>query len=203
MPFIVPIIGMVASGIGSVATAVGGAVSGAAGALTAGGSGAMGLASLGLSAASGLMQYQNSRASAEIASKTAEYNAKLQENATIQADMENREEARREKARGAKLLAAQRALIGGSGVTTAGSPLEVLGETAGLIELGALDASRAADASYRRGFAGARMSRWEGANTASGFRRQGTASLLSTGTGLISDYYSMKNSGVFAGGGGG
>ena len=177
MAFIVPIIGAVAGGIGSAVGAIGGA---------------SGLVSLGLTAASGVMQYQAQRGMAKTAEATANYNAKLQENAAIQGEMESREEARRERARAEAFKSSQRAAIGASGATFAGSPLEVLGETAGQIELGRLDASRAAELARRRGMNSAQMTRWEGGQLAKGYRKQAFGTLLSTGAGLAKDWKDLK-----------
>lgn len=214
MPFIVPIITTVASGIGSVVSAVGGAIgsvgsgvgsvlgAGGAAAGAGGGIGALGYASLGLSALSTVAQAKQQREMGKVAQQTAEYNAKVQENQAIQASMESQEQARRQKAINAKLLGTQRTGFASSGVVSSvGSPLEVLGETAGMIELEYLDANRAAERARSAGMARGAMTRFEGASTARGYKNQSYGTILSGASSLLSSYGGMKNAGVFAGGG--
>jgi len=167
---------------------------------------ALAVVSLLTTVASTAMQAKAQREQAKVAEQTAAYNSKLQENQAIQGDMEDREAIRRERAVNAKLKGEQRAAIGGSGVTAVGSPLEVLGETAGLMELNIMDSARAAEARRRSGFAQASMTRWEGANLAEGYRKQATGTILSGIGQVASDAYGFKKSGAFkfvsAGGGG-
>jgi hypothetical protein len=162
---------------------------------------ALAVVSLLSTVASVSMQAKAQRESARVAEKTAEYNAKSQENQAIQADMEDREAIRRERAVNATLKGEQRAAIGGSGVTAVGSPLEVLGETAGLMELNIMDSARAAEARRRSGFANAAMTRWEGSNIASGYRKQATGTILSGIGQAASSAYGLYNAGAFKGGG--
>lgn len=77
------------------------------------------------------------------AEKVAEFNAKVKENEALREDMENREELRRQQERNKKLMGMQRAKIAKAGVAESGSPLSVMAETAGLMELEMLDQRRA------------------------------------------------------------
>ena len=109
-------------------------------------------------------QYQSDLAyrQAEMASRAAQMQYDAQINNAAQFDQqaqrvenEARERARRMRAENERMLGAQRARYGKSGVTSAGSPLMVMAETAGLMELGVADELYKADlertAFFRRG----------------------------------------------------
>lgn len=147
--------------------------------------------------ASGVQQAKEQRRQAAITEKVAEYNAKVTENQAIQAEMEDREQSRRDRVMAHKILGESRAAIGASGVTTAGSPLEVLGETAGMLELQAQDASRASEAALRRGKAAATMTRYEGYNQATGLRNAAKGTILSTIGDTASSIYGFNKAGAF------
>ena len=107
----------------------------------------------------------------------ANYNARVQEAQAIQQDMENRENIRRERKAGQGFLSSQRQKLGASGVVIqTGSPLEVLGRTAGEIELRAQDAARAGRSNLQYGLSQAQMTKWEGKQAAT------AATLGATGT---------------------
>jgi len=77
----------------------------------------------------------------------ADYNYLLAENNAQLADMTGRENIRRLRMEGKKTLSTQQARYAKAGVVgDTGTPLEVMAETAGLIELNVLDKKRAADA---------------------------------------------------------
>lgn len=77
----------------------------------------------------------------------ADYNFLLSENQADLADMNGRENIRRLRMDGKKVLSTQGARYAKAGVVgDTGTPLEVMAETAGLIELSVLDKKRAADA---------------------------------------------------------
>ena len=77
----------------------------------------------------------------------ADYNFLLSENKADLADMTGRANIQRMRLTGKKTLATQGARYAKAGVVgDTGTPLEVMAETAGLIELGVLDEKRKADA---------------------------------------------------------
>lgn len=79
---------------------------------------------------------------AKTAKAAGEYNAKVAENAALQAEMDSRENIRRKRDDNRRMLAMQRGRYAKAGVTEAGTPLEVMAETAGLLELDALEMGR-------------------------------------------------------------
>ena len=134
-------------------------------------------------------QYQSGRAQ----KAAANYNARVQEAQAIQQDMENRENIRRERKSGQGLLSSQRQKLGASGVVIqAGSPLELLGRTAGELELRAQDAARAGRSNLQYGLSQAQMTKWEGKQAATA-ATLGSAGTLLQGTGqAISMYKAAK-----------
>lgn len=148
--------------------------------------GAMILMAVG-TAVSAYGQYQSGQAQ----KAAANYNARVQEAQAIQQDMENRENIRRERKAGQGLLSSQRQKLGASGVVIqTGSPLEVLGRTAGELELRAQDAARAGRSNLQYGLSQAQMTKWEGKQAAtaatigaSGTLLQGIGSAMSMGKG--------------------
>ena len=148
--------------------------------------GAMILMAVG-TAVSAYGQYQSGQAQ----KAAANYNARVQEAQAIQQDMENRENIRRERKAGQGLLSSQRQKLGASGVVIqTGSPLEVLGRTAGELELRAQDAARAGRSNLQYGLSQAQMTKWEGKQAAtaatigaSGTLLQGIGSAIAMGKG--------------------
>lgn len=82
-------------------------------------------------------------------------NAAVYDQQALRVEQEARERARRMREENERMLGAQRASYGKAGVTSAGSPLAVMAETAGLMELGVADELYKADmersAFYRKG----------------------------------------------------
>ena len=130
-------------------------------------------------------QYQSGQAQ----KAAANYNARVQEAQAIQQDMENRENIRRERKAGQGLLSSQRQKLGASGVVIqAGSPLELLGRTAGELELRAQDAARAGRSNLQYGLSQAQMTKWEGKQAATA-ATLGSAGTLLQGTGQAYGMY--------------
>jgi hypothetical protein len=88
------------------------------------------------------MAYQQAQGQAAI----FDYNARVAQNEAKRTEMEARERARRMRLENERALGAQRAAYGKAGVTSAGSPLMVMAETAGLGELAVSDELYKADA---------------------------------------------------------
>ena len=148
--------------------------------------GAMILMAVG-TAVSAYGQYQSGQAQ----KAAANYNARVQEAQAIQQDMENRENIRRERKAGQGFLSSQRQKLGDSGVVIqTGSPLEVLGRTAGELELRAQDAARAGRSNLQYGLSQAQMTKWEGKQAATA-ATLGSAGTLLQGTGQAISMYKM------------
>ena len=135
--------------------------------------------SLVVMAAGAGVSYYGSQQQAKATEKTAKYNAKVQENAAIQEDMEMREQIARNRSENKRLLASQRAGTAASGIELTGSPLEVLGANAANLELKNQDMGRAASLRLMQGQAQAKATVWEGNMTAAGIRTQAAGTLLS------------------------
>jgi hypothetical protein len=92
------------------------------------------------------MQNQMAAMQAEGQAKVFDYNAQVAQNEAQRTEMEARERARRMREENERALGAQRGAYAKSGVTSAGSPLMVMAETAGLGELAVADELYKADA---------------------------------------------------------
>ena len=137
------------------------------------------VASLVVSAVGAGVSYYGSQQQAKATERTAKYNAKVQENAAIQEDMEMREQIARNRSENKRLLASQRAGVAASGIEMTGSPLEVLGANAANLELQAQDMARQSTLGVMRGQTQAKATIWEGKQTAAGIRTQAAGTLLS------------------------
>ncbi len=104
-------------------------------------------ASLAASVVSAYSSYQTGKATQRI----NEYNAQLSDQQAADASRDGRILANSQRAANAKLQARQRALYSKSGVVSAtGSPLLVMSEQAGELEMGALEVQRTANAEAGR-----------------------------------------------------
>lgn len=91
----------------------------------------------------------------------SDYNAMLLENKALLADMTGRETIRRMRKEGDKTLSTQTARYAKSGVMTdTGTPLEVMADTAGMIELNVLDRKRQAEAEAETYRTEAAVNKW-------------------------------------------
>ena len=102
--------------------------------------------------------YQQAQMASQVAQAQyqAQYNNAAQyDNQALRVEQEARERATRMRQENERMLGEQRARYGKAGVTSAGSPLAVMAETAGLLELGVADELYKADlertAFYRKG----------------------------------------------------
>lgn len=107
------------------------------------------------------------------------FNAKVLENEAMRTEMEGRESIRRRRKDNVRVMGRARARLGKAGVTEQGSPLEVMAETAGALELAALDERRAINAEASRLRSSAGMALWEG-------KQAGVAGAIQAGTTLFS-----------------
>jgi hypothetical protein len=116
------------------------------------------------------MQNQMAAQGAEAQAKIFGYNAQVAQNEANRTELEARERARRMRSENERMLGLQRASYGKANVTSEGSPLMVMAETAGLGELAVADELYKADAQRSGLFTQAaleqfkgRMARFEGA----------------------------------------
>lgn len=157
----------------------------------------MGPVALGLGVVSGIKQARAERKAARQTQAAADINAALLEAEADQADLEARENIGRIRAEGRRFLGRQRADIAASGVVgSEGSPLDAIIETAGAIELRALDQARAARASKAQSYARADETRRTGKLQAAGLRARSTGTLLSTAAQTAGTYIQFRDQGV-------
>lgn len=95
------------------------------------------------------------------AANISEYNAKTAENEALRAENEAREKARRIRLDNQRLFAAQRARYGASGVTSEGSPLQVMADSAASGETAVADAIYDGDARRQGLLAQAQIERYK------------------------------------------
>jgi hypothetical protein len=115
---------------------------------------------------------------AKAAEAAGEFNAKVAENEALRVSQETSEQTKRSRIANKRLLGRQRAQTGKAGVLEAGSPLELMAETAGELELGVLDTIRSGQARSEQLKNQATLTRFESKSTAKGLR------MASIGTGL-------------------
>jgi hypothetical protein len=147
---------------------------------------ALAIAAVAAVAGAGVAAY-GSYQQGQTAKKVANYNAKVQENAALQEEMDSREATRRQRTENRRLQARQRARIAKSGVVETGSPLEVMATDAGRLELAALDQRR--DSRIRQSglYTQAALDRYEGRQAARAGTIAAGASLLQ-GVGQAAGY---------------
>jgi hypothetical protein len=147
-------------------------------------------------AAGTYVSYQGYQDHKQTAKEVARYNNRLAENAALQNEMESREASKRRAREGRRLLASQRAAIGKSGIAEAGSPLEVLGETAGMLQLEELDASRLAEQQRKELRARGAMGIYEGNQQAKAAGLAATGTILSGASNIASMGATMRYKGA-------
>jgi hypothetical protein len=85
------------------------------------------------------MQATMARMQAEQQEQAGLQNASIMENEAARVELEARERAKRMRTENERMLGAQRAAFGKAGVTSEGSPLTIMAESAGLMELAVSD----------------------------------------------------------------
>lgn len=136
------------------------------------------------------------RQAASAANQTAKYNAKIQNQNAAQATTVAAENARRKTRENARIIGAQRAAIGASGLAMSGTPLAVLGETAMMLQRDVLDIGFDAANQTRNLQAGAKMSLYEGKTQAGALKTSAVATGISGVASAATGYASAK--GLFA-----
>jgi len=127
----------------------------------------------------------------QTAKNTAKFNAKVMENEALRNEMDGRESIARRRKDNKRLMGRSRARLAKSGVVEEGTPLEVMAEVAGQMELAALDERRAVNTESQRLRTQAGISLWEGKQQARGANIQAGATLLS-GAGQAAGYQAQK-----------
>jgi hypothetical protein len=112
------------------------------------------------------------------------YNAKLAENQALQTEMDAAENIRRKRSENRRMLATQRSRYAKAGVLMEGTPLELLAESAGNLELEVLDYDR----QQRMQAAGLRA---QGAADLALGANQARAAMIGAGSSLLSGASSM------------
>jgi hypothetical protein len=107
------------------------------------------------------MQSQMQKIAAEQQYAAGMQNAKIMENEGLRVEQEARERARRMRSENEKLLGAQRARFGKAGVTSEGSPLAVMAESAGLMELAVSDEMYKANLERSAFYRKAEVEKWQ------------------------------------------
>jgi hypothetical protein len=107
------------------------------------------------------MQSQMQKIASEQQYAAGMQNAKIMENEGLRVEQEARERARRMRSENEKLLGAQRARFGKAGVTSEGSPLAVMAESAGLMELAVSDELYKANLERSAFYRKAEVEKWQ------------------------------------------
>jgi len=157
---------------------------------------ALALGSLAIGAYGAYQQSRGQQEQARTALNVADFNAKLEEQAAIQADLEGRENLTRSRRSNKSILSSQRAKVAGSGVLLEGSPLEILAENAARLEQGALDQDRQSRIASSNATARARSIRMGGASQAKGLNRQATGTILGGAANLLGSGYGLTRTGA-------
>lgn len=126
------------------------------------------------------VSYYGERQRAKAAEKTAEYNANLSRS-QAKGDVVVMEENMRRKAdENSRFMASQRAQLAKAGLSVAGTPLAVLGETESLLDRDIADMSVASAGRTRSLHAQADMGLFEGYSQAAGMRTAAFGQLVSS-----------------------
>jgi hypothetical protein len=157
---------------------------------------ALAFASLAVAAVGTGIAFYGQRQAAKSAKEMGEYNAKLAENQAQQVDMDARESVKRRREQNRRFMGMQRTAYAKSGVTIEGSPLEVMAETAGILELEALDASRLAEQQGRALRGQAALDRRVGSTQARAYNIGAGASLLSGAANITGNAATYRTQGI-------
>jgi hypothetical protein len=138
------------------------------------------------------MSFYGQRQQAKAAEATAKYNASIQQDQATRENQVATENIRRKTRENNRILAQVRASTAAKGLSNQGTPLAVLGETAFMLEREINDLSYEAATRYQSLAQGAKMTLWEGKQTASAIRTQATAGLLKGAASTTSGYLSAS-----------
>jgi len=107
------------------------------------------------------MQATMARMQAEQQEQAGLQNASIMENEAARVELEARERAKRMRTENERMLGAQRAAFGKAGVTSEGSPLTIMAESAGLMELAVSDELYRANMERQGFLRKAEVERWQ------------------------------------------
>ena len=140
---------------------------------------------------------QQSRAAKEM----GKYNEKVAQNEALARRQAAEESMRRKRETNRRIIANQQAKMAKAGIISSeGTPLAVLGETAGALELEALDIMYETEVAAQRSISAGQAARFQG-DQASKSALIGAGSSLLTGAGnMASTYVNLKDKGYFGGG---
>lgn len=159
--------------------------------------GGIALVAAGASLIGGIKQAKAQRKAGDAAQEAANINAALQRAQADQEEFEARERIRRMRAEGQRFLGTQRAQLAAAGVVTSeGSPLDIIGETAGRLALEQAEAGRVAGARKARSYAEAEETERTGRLQRKGARAAATGTLLSTAGGVAGQAINFGQAGI-------
>jgi len=107
------------------------------------------------------MQAQMQKIAADQQYQAGMQNAAIAQNDAMRVEQEARERASRMRAENERMLGAQRARFANAGVTSEGTPLAVMAESAGLMELGVADELYKADMERSAFYRKAEVEKWQ------------------------------------------
>lgn len=153
------------------------------------------IAAIAAAVGSTTVAYVGQQQQAKTAKSVSEYNAKIEQTQATQDSMESQEAQHRLRVQNQSRLSSQRAAIAASGITEAGSPLEVLAYSAGQLELQAQDQARADEAHRQQLNAGAAATLLGGKAQAQAFNTASYGTILSGVSSVASSYGNAKYTG--------
>jgi hypothetical protein len=125
---------------------------------------------------------------AKAAESTAKYNADVARDQASRENLVNAENMRRKTRDNNRLLAQVRASTAAKGLASEGTPLAVLGDAAMTLERDINDLSYEASTRYQSLAQGAKMSIWEGKQTASALKTASYGTLISGASSATTGY---------------
>lgn len=156
----------------------------------------LGVASVGLQGYSMYKQNQANKASAKLATSTAEYNQRVMESNAAQTEMDADFNTRMARRDAQVYTSRQKAAYAASGVLNSGSALAVEAETAGRMEQQILQRRSDSLREAEKMRASGRMGVLYGQAQADAIRRQNSIDMLRGGVGILSTFSSMAMMGA-------
>ncbi len=161
------------------------------------------VASVALTAASMKKQNDAARASGQLATDTATYNANIDIAQAQQMDLDTNANIRTARAEDAVYVSRQKTAYAAAGVLSSGSPLAVMATTVGRFEQRIQQSYVDSQQKQQRLYNEAKVGRLYGDAQASAIKTSNDAAMLRGGAQLLSTAYGAYNSGMFASAGGG
>jgi hypothetical protein len=133
---------------------------------------------------------------AKAAEDAAEFNAKLAQNEAVLSHQRGIENIRRQRTRNRRYLSRQRALVAGKGISMEGTALQVLGKSAGNLELGIQDAFTDTNIAVNKSISEAKSHKFQGQQAKTASLTSAGGSLLSGAASFGSDAFTFKDTGA-------